>query len=152
MASSDLNVLLDMGFDKERAEYAVKQSGGCTSLSIRDPVTTQADLPTVQGALQWLEDNQDKPVADIKAAAAKSAETDSSIEPPALKDGEAARSLVCNDCGKKFRSQAQAEFHATKTYVSPPSLSTHPLAIDLADSRPAASTKTSPSRPRRSRR
>lgn len=26
-----------------------------------------------------------------------------------------ARSLVCNECGKKFRSQAQAEFHASKT-------------------------------------
>ena len=26
-----------------------------------------------------------------------------------------ARSLICNECGKKFRSQAQAEFHATKT-------------------------------------
>jgi hypothetical protein len=28
MASSDLNVLLDMGFDKERAEIAVKRTGG----------------------------------------------------------------------------------------------------------------------------
>jgi hypothetical protein len=28
MASSDLSVLLDMGFDKERADLAVKQSGG----------------------------------------------------------------------------------------------------------------------------
>ena len=26
-----------------------------------------------------------------------------------------ARSLLCSDCGKKFRSNAQAEFHATKT-------------------------------------
>ncbi|KAK5184306.1 hypothetical protein LTR16_009990, partial [Cryomyces antarcticus] len=26
-----------------------------------------------------------------------------------------AKSLVCNDCGKKFRSVAQAEFHASKT-------------------------------------
>lgn len=23
--------------------------------------------------------------------------------------------MVCNECGKKFRSQAQAEFHASKT-------------------------------------
>lgn len=37
------------------------------------------------------------------------------MEPAALKPGEVAQSLVCNDCGKKFRSQAQAEFHATKT-------------------------------------
>lgn len=26
-----------------------------------------------------------------------------------------AHSLVCNDCGKKFRSQAQAEIHASRT-------------------------------------
>jgi hypothetical protein len=32
-----------------------------------------------------------------------------------LKPGEEARSLVCNECGKRFRSQAQAEFHASKT-------------------------------------
>jgi hypothetical protein len=29
MTSSDLDVLLDMGFDKERATIAVKKSGGC---------------------------------------------------------------------------------------------------------------------------
>ena len=34
---------------------------------------------------------------------------------PALEPGEQAMSLLCNDCGKKFRSQAQAEFHASKT-------------------------------------
>lgn len=28
MASSDLDVLVDMGFDKERADMAVKKTGG----------------------------------------------------------------------------------------------------------------------------
>ncbi len=32
MASSDFDVLLDMGFDTERAEMAVEKTGGCTSL------------------------------------------------------------------------------------------------------------------------
>lgn len=64
----------------------------------------------VQGALEWLEENQDKPLDEIKAA--QEAEDE---EGPALKPGEEARSLVCNDCGKKFRSQAQAEFHASKS-------------------------------------
>lgn len=30
-----------------------------------------------------------------------------------------AKSMICNECGKKFRSVAQAEFHASKTYVTP---------------------------------
>ncbi|KAI9798329.1 MAG: hypothetical protein M1833_004901 [Piccolia ochrophora] len=97
MASSDLDVLLDMGFDKERAEIAVKKS--------------------VQGALEWLEENQDKSLEEIKAATTSKPtnENDPSAEPPALKPGEEARSLVCKECGKKFRSQGQAEFHASKT-------------------------------------
>ncbi len=71
----------------------------------------------MQGALQWLEDNQDKPLDDIKAAETTTTaeEEDVNAEPPALKEGEVARSLVCNECGKRFRSQAQAEFHASKT-------------------------------------
>ncbi|KAH0565946.1 hypothetical protein GP486_000667 [Trichoglossum hirsutum] len=99
MAPSDLSVLLDMGFEKERAEIAVGQSGG------------------LQGALEWLELNQDKSLDEIKAPApgAEKDETDPTIEPEALKPGEVANSLVCNDCGRRFRSTAQAEFHASKT-------------------------------------
>lgn len=94
MATSDLDQLIEMGFDKERAELAVKKSGG------------------LQGALEWLEQNQDKSLEEIKAA---SAGADDDEEGPALQPGEEARSLLCNECGKKFRSQAQAEFHASKT-------------------------------------
>ncbi|KAH0543861.1 hypothetical protein FGG08_001900 [Glutinoglossum americanum] len=99
MAPSDLSVLLDMGFEKERAEIAVKKSGG------------------LQGALEWLEANQDKSIDEIKAPApdAEKDETDPTIEPEALKPGEVANSLMCNDCGRRFRSTAQAEFHASKT-------------------------------------
>ena len=31
MASSDLDTLIDMGFEKPRAELAVKKTGGCES-------------------------------------------------------------------------------------------------------------------------
>lgn len=67
----------------------------------------------MQGALEWLEANQDKSLEEIKAAQSQQAEEEE--EGPALQPGEQARSLVCNDCGKKFRSQAQAEFHASKS-------------------------------------
>ena len=43
------------------------------------------------------------------------AETDPTTVAADLKPGEEAKSLVCNDCGRKLRSHAQAEFHATKT-------------------------------------
>ncbi|EQL29616.1 hypothetical protein BDFG_07794 [Blastomyces dermatitidis ATCC 26199] len=95
---SDLAQLIDMGFDAERAQLAVSKTGG------------------LQGALEWLEANQEKSLDEIKAST--SATTQLGIdpdEPPALKPGEEARSLVCNQCGKRFRSQAQAEFHASKT-------------------------------------
>ena len=42
-------------------------------------------------------------------------ETDLNMEPPDHQPGEDAKSLLCNDCGRKFRSTAQAEFHASKT-------------------------------------
>lgn len=68
-------------------------------------------VTSVQGALEWLEANQDKSIEEIKAAAAEQ----ESEEGPELQPGEVPRSLVCNECGKKFRSQAQAEFHASKS-------------------------------------
>lgn len=80
---------------------------------------THADHPglhLVQGALEWLEQNQDKSLEEIQNDSTKQQEGDADPdEPPALKPGEEARSLVCNECGKKFRSQGQAEFHASKT-------------------------------------
>jgi hypothetical protein len=90
--ASDLDMLIDMGFPRERAELAVKAAGG------------------LQGAIDWLDKHQEQSIDNIKAEQASAAE-----EPPALKDGEEAKSLVCEECGKKFRSVAQAEFHGSKT-------------------------------------
>jgi len=90
--ASDLDQLADMGFPRDRAELAMKASGNLT------------------GALDWLEKNQDKSIEEIQAEQAEA-----SAEPPELKPGEEAKSLVCDDCGKKFRSVAQAEFHGSKT-------------------------------------
>lgn len=79
-----------------------------------------ADKVSVQGALQWLEDNQDKPLDEIKASAANNEDDDDEEETQAkiseLESGQA-RSLTCNDCGKRFRNQDFASYHASKTYV-----------------------------------
>lgn len=94
--ASDLETLLEMGFDKARAEMAVKKSGG------------------LQGALEWLEQNQDKPLEELQAPKEDDAEaTAAAIK--ALEGGELAKSLVCDDCGKQFRTTAMAEFHASKS-------------------------------------
>lgn len=70
--------------------------------------------PTVQGAIEWLEKNQDRTLEEVTAQEA-SDEINPAIAPTPAAAGEEARSLVCNECGKRFRSNQQAEFHAQKT-------------------------------------
>ena len=68
-----------------------------------------------------MEQTQDKSLEEISASTSQPVSTsrdnddDPAAEPPALNPGEVAQSLVCGECGKKFRSNAQATFHATKT-------------------------------------
>jgi len=110
MGQTDLEVLIDMGFEKARAELAVKKSGG------------------LQGALNWLEENQDKPLEELQAAGASTAEAQAEESATLGVEGETAKSLVCNECGKKFRNQALATFHAEKTQHADFSESTDEIA------------------------
>ena len=73
------------------------------------PSYNKAHEVIVQGALEWLEKTQDKPLDEILAEG--KGEDDGM---PAA-DGDVANSLLCKECGKKFRGQAQAEFHASKS-------------------------------------
>ncbi|KAH7148401.1 hypothetical protein EDB81DRAFT_758826 [Dactylonectria macrodidyma] len=120
---SDFDTLIDMGFDKERVELAVKKTGG------------------LQGALQWLEDNQDKSIDDIKATAAADAEDDEEEGETKAKIAEletgVVRSLVCNDCGKLFRDQDLASYHASKTDHTDFSESTQEIAPLTEDEKKA---------------
>lgn len=95
MTSSDLSQLIDMGFDQQKASLAVNKTGN------------------LQGAIEWLEANQDKTIEEIKAEEAENA-PESQANISTVEGGEA-KSLVCNECGKKFRNTVQAEFHASKT-------------------------------------
>ncbi|PHH88170.1 hypothetical protein CDD83_7888 [Cordyceps sp. RAO-2017] len=124
---SDLEQLLDMGFEKARAELAVKKTGG------------------LQGALQWLEDNQDKSLDEIQAAQAGKREgggdaDDDDEETKAqiaeIESGQA-RSLVCNECGKRFRNHDLASYHATKTEHTDFSESTEEIAPLTEDEKKA---------------
>ncbi|CAN8105636.1 unnamed protein product [Discula destructiva] len=96
--ATDLDTLLEMGFEKPRAELAVKKAGG------------------LQGALEWLEKNQDVSLEELQAP--DDPDDDDAAAAAAIKGleaGELAKSLVCDDCGKQFRTTAMAEFHASKS-------------------------------------
>lgn len=74
----------------------------------------------VQGALTWLEENQEKSLEELEAAASKQVATEEDDEDPDAPkipdvDGENAKSLVCNDCGKRFKNPDLASYHASKT-------------------------------------
>jgi UBX domain-containing protein 1/4 len=77
------------------------------------------DRLTVQGALEWLEKNQDTSLDELQAAEASSSAADDGPDAGAsaegAKEGEGAKSLVCNECGKKFRNSDLASYHASKT-------------------------------------
>lgn len=65
-----------------------------------------------------MEKNQDKPLEDIQAEEAdKGADDDDEATQAKIAELETgqAKSMVCNECGKKFRSMTSAEFHASKT-------------------------------------
>lgn len=112
MASTDLNTLLEMGFDKERAELAMQKKGDCKSPSVSKMVykihrgDQPLTCPPVTAAVEWLEEVEGKSLDEIKAADDR-AETDPNTVPADLKPGEEAKSLVCGDCGRKLRSHAQ---------------------------------------------
>lgn len=117
--ASDLETLLDMGFDKERAELAVKKTGG------------------LQGALQWLEDNQDKPIEELKATAAENDDDEDTEAKIAELETGNAKSLICNNCGKRFRNHDLATYHATKTEHTDFSESTEEIAPLTEDEKKA---------------
>lgn len=117
MASTDLNTLLEMGFDRPRAELAMQKKGDCKPPCAAKMICIvyQGDKPLtcrpVTAAVGWLEEVEGKSLDEIKAADAK-AETDPNTVPADLKPGEEAKSLVCGECGRKLRSHAQG------TYIS----------------------------------
>ncbi|CAH0002981.1 unnamed protein product [Clonostachys byssicola] len=108
--ATDLEQLLEMGFDKARAELAVKRPGG------------------LQGALEWLEKNEDKPIDELQADAAEEDDDAATQAKIAELETGQAKSMVCNECGKKFRSINAAEFHASKTEHTDFSESTEEIA------------------------
>jgi hypothetical protein len=85
-------------------------------------MTSQANRETVAEAIEWLDTNSEKTVEELQA------EDSAAAEAKAMDAEEQARSLVCNECGKRFRGTAAAEYHATKTEHTDFSESTEEIA------------------------
>ncbi|KAI0389598.1 ubiquitin-related domain-containing protein [Xylariaceae sp. FL0594] len=90
-SSEDLDNLNQMGFDKERAELALKKCGNLSE------------------AVDWLDKTSDTPMEELLAEEEEAGLNIAEVE------GQVAKSIVCTECGKKFRSDVEAQYHATKS-------------------------------------
>lgn len=105
---SDLEQLVEMGFDKEKSQLAIKHGGGSKSTSSSSSSWKgNLTLGQVQGAIDWLDKNQDKSIEEIQQADTKE-DAQASID-------AVAQSVVCDECGKRFRSFEQFGAHAERT-------------------------------------
>ncbi|KAK9469843.1 hypothetical protein V1512DRAFT_219446 [Lipomyces arxii] len=89
------NQLVEMGFPVSRIEAALR--------NVTDP--------NLENAVEWLEQH---PIENTsEAAGGEDGDEEGEIEKGEM--SAEAGSLVCQDCGKRFKSAAFAELHATKT-------------------------------------
>ncbi|EDW18276.1 UBX domain-containing protein 1 [Drosophila mojavensis] len=102
---SDIQTLMDMGFPRDRVEYALK-------------VTSHKG---VEMAMEWLLAHGDEEIpaaaaSDVAPAAATASGEDTAPSSSGAADGGAvAKSLKCDDCGKVLKDQTEVEYHAAKT-------------------------------------
>lgn len=105
---SDIQTLVDMGFQKEKAERALQ-------------VTNNKG---VEAAMEWLLAHADEDIPSSSGSSSSTqqqplVEESASGEPaPGNVTDQAtavAKSLKCDECGKLFKSQDEVEFHAAKT-------------------------------------
>uniref|UniRef100_A0A182PLN3 UBX domain-containing protein n=1 Tax=Anopheles epiroticus TaxID=199890 RepID=A0A182PLN3_9DIPT len=108
---SDIQMLIDMGFPKEKAERALE-------------VTNNKG---VEQAMEWLLAHADEPLPPAAPSAAGDSSTGgegttestaAAGEGGSTDEAAVAKSLKCDECGKLFKSQEEVEFHAAKTQHS----------------------------------
>ncbi|CAK9830400.1 UBX domain-containing protein 1 [Anthophora retusa] len=108
MSSSDINMLIDMGFSESKAERALEITGN----------------KGVVPAMEWLlahsddaEPSSEPPIAESAPASIVQtpAEEDTADAGGQVSTTEIAKSMKCDICGKLFKSNLEVEFHATKS-------------------------------------
>ncbi|KDN47326.1 hypothetical protein K437DRAFT_255865 [Tilletiaria anomala UBC 951] len=94
---ADKQQLIDMGFAPERVDWALRATRG----------------KGIQEAMDHLVEHSEEPVppAEEQAQGADAAGEDEGL----ARIGDTANSIKCTECGKQFRNQAYAQFHAEKS-------------------------------------
>ncbi|WVQ67314.1 uncharacterized protein L199_005510 [Kwoniella botswanensis] len=101
---SDRESLLSMGFDPARIDWALKATKNSGLQPAMDHLLENSEKP-IPEAVEAEEDDEEAVKANIKK-----------IESGAVDDSDlVARSIKCSECGKVFRSTANAELHAEKS-------------------------------------
>ncbi|KAG6798805.1 UBX domain-containing protein 1 [Apis mellifera caucasica] len=108
MSSSDINMLVDMGFSVSKAEKALEITGN----------------KGVVPAMEWLlahsndaEPSSEPPITESSPASnlQTSVQEDITDASDQVSTTEVAKSMKCDICGKLFKSNLEVEFHATKS-------------------------------------
>lgn len=105
--SSELNMLLEMGFPPQRAEKALHVSGNQIETAM-EWLLAHSDDPEVDAPIDTVNMSNEEETASGDTSTEKS--TDNKDENP-----EQPKSVQCDECGKKFRTDAEIEFHAVKS-------------------------------------
>ncbi|WWC94552.1 hypothetical protein V866_001398 [Kwoniella sp. B9012] len=101
---SDKESLLSMGFDPARIDWALKATKNSGLQPAMDHLLENSEKP-IPEAVEAEDDDEEAVKANIKK-----------IESGAVDDSDlVARSIKCSECGKVFRSTANAELHAEKS-------------------------------------
>ncbi|OCF60965.1 DNA-binding protein [Kwoniella mangroviensis CBS 10435] len=101
---SDRESLLSMGFDPARIDWALKATKNSGLQPAMDHLLENSEKP-IPEAVEAEEDDEEAVKANIKK-----------IESGAVDDSDlVAKSIKCSECGKVFRSTANAELHAEKS-------------------------------------
>ncbi|XP_033326607.2 UBX domain-containing protein 1 [Megalopta genalis] len=108
MSSSDINMLLDMGFTLPKAEKALEITGNKGVVPAMEWLLAHSDdaEPTPEQSL-----GDSVPTSVAETPAQDSTATASSQ----VSTTEVAKSMKCDVCGKLFKTNVEIEFHATKS-------------------------------------